>query len=62
MKTAIINANIVTAEKIIENGVCVFENGLIEYVGIESQTADRIIDAQNQYLIPGFIDLHCHGG
>ena len=62
MKTAIINANIVTAEKIIENGVCVFENGLIEYVGIETQTADRVIDAQNQYLLPGFIDLHCHGG
>lgn len=62
MKTAIINANVVTAEKIIENGVCVFEKGLIEYVGRETQTADRVIDAQKQYLIPGFIDLHCHGG
>lgn len=62
MKTAIINANIVTSKKIIANGVCVFENGLIEYVGIEAQAVDRVIDAQNQYLIPGFIDLHCHGG
>lgn len=62
MKTAVINANIVTAEGIIENGVCVFENGFIEYIGTEAQIAERVIDAENQYLIPGFIDLHCHGG
>lgn len=62
MKTAIINAKIVTANEIIENGVCVYTDGVIEYVGTEKQTADKIIDAKDQYLIPGFIDLHCHGG
>ncbi len=62
MRTAIINAKIVTASKIIENGVCVYENGTIKYVGKKMQRSDQTIDAENQYLIPGFIDLHCHGG
>lgn len=62
MSTAIINANIVTATEVIENGVCVYNNGLITYVGKEQQTAERVIDAKDNYLIPGFIDLHCHGG
>ncbi len=62
MKTAIINAKIVTANTIIENGVCVFAEGRIEYVGTKKQNVERTIDAENQYLIPGFIDLHCHGG
>lgn len=62
MKTAIVNANVITANEMIENGVCVFENGIIEYVGTQVPNADCTIDAKNQYLIPGFIDLHCHGG
>ena len=62
MKTAVINAKIVTAEKIIENGVCVYEDGVIQYVGTEPQKCDKVIDAAGEYLIPGFVDLHCHGG
>ena len=62
MKTAIINANIVTIEKVIPNGVCVFDNGIIEYVGTQMPNDAVMIDGKNQYLIPGFIDLHCHGG
>lgn len=62
MRTAIINARIVTMNEIIENGVCVFLDGIIEYIGVKTQEADCTINAKNQYLIPGFIDLHCHGG
>lgn len=62
MKTAIINAKIVTSESVLENGVCVYENENIKYVGTQMQSADKIIDAQGKYLIPGFIELHCHGG
>ena len=62
MKTVIINAKIVTPETIIENGVCLYENENIEYVGTQMQSADAVIDAKGQYLIPGFIELHCHGG
>ena len=62
MKTIIINAKIVTKNEIIENGVCAFEDGLICYVGTEQGVADKVIDAQGLYVVPGFIDLHCHGG
>ena len=61
MKTRIKNVNIVTANGIIENGECVFTD-VIEYVGKERKNADRTIDGENGYLVPGFIDLHCHGG
>ena len=62
MKTAVINAKIVTANEVIKNGVCVFLDEKIEYVGTKMQNADCVIDAKGQYLLPGFIDLHCHGG
>ena len=62
MKTAVINAKIVTRDTVIENGVCLFEDGIIKYVGKESLSADELIDAVGGYLVPGFIDLHCHGG
>lgn len=62
MKKIIVNAKIVTANEVIENGVCVYENGVIQYVGSETQCAEKVIDAKKNYLIPGFIDLHCHGG
>ena len=62
MKTIIYNARIVTSENIIQNGVCVYENNVITYVGTEWQNAENQIDAENLYVIPGFIDLHCHGG
>lgn len=62
MKTVIVNAKIVTATEIIQNGVCAFQDGVINYVGNQMQVGDQIIDAKNGYLIPGFVDIHCHGG
>ena len=62
MKRVIYNAKIVTASEVIEKGVCAFENGKICYIGKEVQNADEEIDGKGLYLIPGFIDLHCHGG
>ena len=61
MILAITNARIVTANEVIE-GSCLCEGGKIIYVGKDKPEADRIIDANNAYLVPGFIDLHCHGG
>ena len=62
MKTTIINAKIVTKNEIIQNGVCSFENGFICYVGSKQEESDTVIDAKGNYVIPGFVDLHCHGG
>lgn len=64
MKTLIKNANVVTRSEIIENGTCLIENGIILQVGVNVSQDDveNVIDANGGYLIPGFIDLHCHGG
>ena len=62
MKKLIKNVRIVLPYGIIENGVCLTDNGIIQYVGKDCMSAERVIDGGGNYLIPGFIDLHCHGG
>lgn len=61
MRTLIKNGKIVTAEKVIK-GCVAYTDGIIDYVGSEEVEADEIIDANGGYVVPGFIDIHCHGG
>ena len=61
MKTVIKNVNVVTASEVLYNSAVQFENGVITKIG-EYDSADKVIDGKGGYLIPGFIDLHCHGG
>lgn len=58
----IVNAKIVLPDGILENGVCRFDKGIIEYVGTESVPEQETLDAGGAYLMPGFVDIHCHGG
>lgn len=62
MKTEIIHAKIVTSAEVLCGYVCGIENGKIVYLGKERFSADETVDGNGGYLIPGFIDLHCHGG
>jgi len=62
MKTLIRNINTVTRNGILENSICVIENGIISYIGKDIQKCENETDGKNGYLLPGFIDLHCHGG
>ncbi len=62
MKTLIKNANIVTATEIIKGGSLSYTDGIIDYVGRAEVSADKVIDAEGAYVVPGFIDIHCHGG
>ena len=44
-------------------GACAFSEGKICYVGDQPLAGARtVFDARGGYLVPGFIDLHCHGG
>lgn len=65
MKTVIYNGNVITPERIIKNGYVVIENGKITDVGadvdVNSLDCEKI-DAKGNYVSPGFIDIHCHGG
>lgn len=54
------NANIVFEDKV-EFGSLAVENGKIIGFNIEDKNSE-IIDVDGGYVIPGFIDIHVHGG
>ena len=62
----IISGNkIITPLKVIENGIVIVNDGMIEYVGEEKKTANFVSYDnihKGEYIVPGFIDIHCHGG
>jgi N-acetylglucosamine-6-phosphate deacetylase len=64
MKTAIIYAKIISNDTIIENGKISIDNGIINGINqvLNENNFDIIVDAKNNFLSPGFIDLHIHGG
>jgi N-acetylglucosamine-6-phosphate deacetylase len=60
----ITNGKIILRDSIIPDGSLLVEDGKIVAVtagDAEFQDA-RVIDAQGQYIAPGFIDIHVHGG
>ncbi len=59
--TAIINANIMTADGSFIKGNVLFEDKIISING-EIPENTEIIDAKGGYLTPGLIDAHCHLG
>ena len=63
VRTKIINGKIITPFHIIHGGCICIENGIILEVSennIHFPNAE-IINAQENYISPGFIDLHTHG-
>lgn len=68
-KTAIRHATVITEEGRIENGAVVFHDGTIEFVGTDEdylsvKTYENLpyIDFAGDLLLPGFVDIHVHGG
>ena len=62
MKLAINNVNVVTLDKVIYGGSVTVEDGIICAISNVAAVAEKVIDGKGAYLIPGFIDMHCHGG
>lgn len=60
----IINGHIITPYRIIKNGTLLIKDQKIEAVSqVDIETNDyEIIDAKGNYIAPGFIDIHIHGG
>lgn len=61
---AIVNANVVMVDHVIPNGVILFDEEKIIAVGkakdVSVPKGTEIIDAQNNYVGPGLIDIHTH--
>lgn len=62
MITKITNGRIITENRIIWDKSLYVKDEKILCITGENLSADRVIDAGNHYIAPGFIDLHCHGG
>lgn len=66
MQTLVINASVITKERVLENHCILTENGKIQAVfpnaGLENPDPQTdIFDAQGAYAAPGLIDMHIHG-
>ncbi|HLN01276.1 MAG TPA: N-acetylglucosamine-6-phosphate deacetylase [Bryobacteraceae bacterium] len=58
------NANIITDSGVIADGMVVVHGDRIDYAGPrrEIPPAAEIVDVAGQFLAPGFVDIHIHGG
>ncbi|TCC99428.1 N-acetylglucosamine-6-phosphate deacetylase [Pedobacter hiemivivus] len=63
-KVKIINGQIITPYRIIKNGTLLINGHQIEAIEEgDIEAADyELIDAKGNYVSPGFIDIHIHGG
>ena len=61
MVTIYQNAKVVTGGQILEGFEVITENGKIVSVQPLQPHEETVIDCKGAYLVPGFIDLHCHG-
>lgn len=68
--TVIRGARIVTPDGILENGTISFRGRDIHFIGTPEEFAlspwarepARLIEAGGAYVLPGFVDIHVHGG
>lgn len=64
MKIKIFNGNIITPYRIIKNATILINDKKIESIseGHVDAPEYKVIDAKGNYISPGFIDIHIHGG
>jgi len=58
---AVINAKIILDDEIVEGKTLLFDSKIMEISDSIDLENYEIIDAQNNYVSPGFMDLHIHG-
>lgn len=63
MSTLLIkNAKFVLPDAVTETISLLVENGVIVSIGETVKNADKVFDANGNYILPGFADIHIHGG
>jgi len=67
LDTLILGGTLITMDDergIVKEGSVLIRDNKIAFVGSRSEgesfSADRVIDAKGKYILPGFINMHCH--
>ncbi|MDD7413728.1 MAG: N-acetylglucosamine-6-phosphate deacetylase [bacterium] len=60
--TKIINGRLIRSGRVQDGLNVILEDGRIAEVTARDLPSDTVIDARGQYVSPGFIDIHTHGG
>ena len=58
---AIINAKLILNDEIVEGKTILFDKSIVKIVDNVNLDTIEVIDANGNYVSPGFIDLHIHG-
>ncbi|MGO1053972.1 N-acetylglucosamine-6-phosphate deacetylase [Crossiella sp. CA198] len=62
----LVGGKVVTPGGVLDDGWVRVEGGLITEVGAGSangqRTTEEVVDVTGQWVVPGFVDIHCHGG
>ena len=62
MSTLLIkNAKFVLPDAVTETISLLVENGVIVSIGETVKNADKVFDANGNYILPGFAEIHFHG-
>lgn len=56
------NGKLVLTDRIVENGSVLAEDGKILAINVPCPEGAECVDARGGHILPGFIDLHVHGG
>lgn len=67
--TLLRGGRIVTEETVLDDGWLVVRDGVVEQVGTVEQigtgepaAGQDVVDLAGAWVLPGFVDIHCHGG
>jgi N-acetylglucosamine-6-phosphate deacetylase len=58
---AIVNAKLIYQDEIVEDKILLFNKSIVKIVDDVNLKEVEVIDANGNYVSPGFIDLHIHG-
>ena len=61
-ETIVIKGNVLTPREQIGGGSVVVEDGRIAEVSEGKAPQGRVLDFEGCYVVPGFVDIHVHGG
>ncbi len=60
MRILITNGKAFINDELVQKDILIEDKAIIKIADVINESADKIIDAENKLVLPGFIDLHAH--